>query len=115
MLGATDAPTPPAAEGVQLAVHMRDTALLELLYGSGLRIAEATGLDVDEVDLTRARVVVWGKGAKQRTVPLSDPAVAALGRWLGESYSLPVVPDPDTDELPDEDSAANGNGAANEP
>ncbi len=67
-----------------MAVDMRDTALLELLYGSGLRIAEATGLDVDEVDLARARVVVWGKGAKQRTVPLSDPAAAALGRWLGD-------------------------------
>jgi endogenous inhibitor of DNA gyrase (YacG/DUF329 family) len=37
-----------------------------------------------------------------------------LGRWLGESYSLPVVPDPDADELPGEDSASNGNGAATE-
>ncbi|HKE74755.1 MAG TPA: tyrosine recombinase [Acidimicrobiales bacterium] len=63
-------------------VALRDTALLELLYGSGLRVAEAAALDVDEVDLGRGRVVVWGKGGKQRTVPLSDPAVAALGRWL---------------------------------
>ena len=51
LLGETDAPTPQAAEGVEMAVDMRDTALLELLYGSGLRVAEATGLDVDEVDL----------------------------------------------------------------
>lgn len=37
-----------------------------------------------------------------------------LGRWLGETYSLPVVPEPDADELPDEDLASNGNGAATE-
>jgi site-specific recombinase XerD len=63
-------------------VEQRDVALIELLYGSGLRIAEATALDVDEVDLDRSRVVVWGKGGKQRTVPLSDPAVRALRGWL---------------------------------
>ncbi|HEX5946052.1 MAG TPA: tyrosine-type recombinase/integrase [Acidimicrobiales bacterium] len=66
------------------AVALRDLALLELLYGSGLRIAEATALDVDDVDLDRARVVVWGKGAKQRTVPLSAPAIDALRRWLAD-------------------------------
>jgi site-specific recombinase XerD len=71
-------------DGVAGVVRRRDDALLELLYGSGLRIAEATGLDVDELDLDRGRVVVWGKGGKQRTVPLSDPAVAALRRWLAE-------------------------------
>jgi integrase/recombinase XerC len=70
---------PPAADD---PVEQRDVALVELLYGSGLRIAEATALDVDEVDLDRSRVVVWGKGGKQRTVPLSDPAVRALRRWL---------------------------------
>lgn len=66
------------------AVELRDIALLELLYGSGLRVAEACGLDVDELDLSRGRVVVWGKGGKQRTVPLSDPSVASLRRWLAE-------------------------------
>ncbi len=66
------------------AVALRDAALLELLYGSGLRIAEATALDVDELDLARARVVVWGKGAKQRAVPLSEPAVLGLRRWLAD-------------------------------
>jgi site-specific recombinase XerD len=64
------------------AVDLRDAALLELLYGSGLRIAEATGLDVDGIDLGRCRVAVWGKGGKQRIVPLSEPAAGALGRWL---------------------------------
>jgi integrase/recombinase XerC len=66
------------------AVALRDLALLELLYGSGLRIAEATGLDVDEIDLGRGRVVVWGKGGKQRTVPLSAPATHSLRRWLAD-------------------------------
>ncbi len=70
--------------GVPGAVDLRDRALVELLYGSGLRIAEATALDVDEVDLARARVVVWGKGGKQRTVPLSEPAVHRLGAWLAD-------------------------------
>jgi site-specific recombinase XerD len=80
-------PADPAREGAGTtggAVALRDTALLELLYGSGLRVAEAAALDVDEVDLGRGRVVVWGKGGKQRTVPLSDPAVAALRRWLAD-------------------------------
>jgi site-specific recombinase XerD len=65
-------------------VDLRDDAVLEVLYGSGLRIAELVGVDVDELDLPRARVVVLGKGDKQRTVPLSEPAVVALRRWLDE-------------------------------
>jgi site-specific recombinase XerD len=84
----TVTPASPAAAGApDGAVELRDSALLELLYGSGLRIAEATALDVDEIDLTRARVVVWGKGAKQRIVPLSEPAVDALRRWLEDGRS----------------------------
>jgi len=71
-------------DGVARAVSRRDDALLELLYGSGLRIAEATALDVDDVDLARARAVVRGKGGKQRTVPLSEPATAGIGRWLAD-------------------------------
>ena len=80
--GGADAGQTPG--GVPAAVLLRDLALVELLYGSGLRIAEATALDVDEIDLSRARVVVWGKGGKQRTVPLSDPAVDRLRRWLSD-------------------------------
>jgi site-specific recombinase XerD len=63
-------------------VQLRDDAVVELLYGSGLRVAELCGLDVDEVDLGRARMVVHGKGGKSRTVPLGDPTVAALRMWL---------------------------------
>lgn len=60
----------------------RDDALLELLYGSGLRVAELCGLDVDDLDLPAARALVRGKGGKSRMVPLSAPAVAALQFWL---------------------------------
>ena len=63
-------------------IAARDLAVVELLYGSGLRVAELCGLRPDDLDLRRRRVVVWGKGAKQRQVPLSPPAVEALDRWL---------------------------------
>ena len=79
-----DEAVPDGTGDTNAAVSLRDIALLEVLYGSGLRIAEATALDVDEVDLAGGKVTVWGKGGKQRTVPLSEPATAALGRWLGE-------------------------------
>ena len=64
------------------ARRLRDDAVLEVLYGSGLRVAELSGLDVDGVDLDGHRLTVWGKGGKQRAVPLSEPAADALGRWL---------------------------------
>lgn len=64
------------------AVRCRDQAVLELLYGSGLRVAELCGLRVADLDLPADRVRVWGKGGKQRQVPLSPPAVAALDDWL---------------------------------
>ncbi len=74
---------PPASDdGV---VADRDDAVVELLYGSGLRVSELCGLDVDDVDLARSRVTVWGKGSKQRIVPLSGPAHDALTRWLDRS------------------------------
>ena len=60
----------------------RDDAVLEVLYGSGVRVAELCGLDVDALDLDRAAVTVWGKGSKERRVPLSAPAVVALQQWL---------------------------------
>jgi site-specific recombinase XerD len=59
----------------------RDDAVLELLYGSGLRVSELCGLDPEDVDPRGRVAVVWGKGAKQRRVPLSEPAAAALDRW----------------------------------
>lgn len=60
----------------------RDDAVLEVLYGSGVRVGELCGLDVDALDLAGGAVTVWGKGAKERRVPLSSPAVEALRAWL---------------------------------
>jgi site-specific recombinase XerD len=66
----------------ELVFRRRDDAVLEILYGSGLRVSELCGIQVRDVDLDRARVVVMGKGAKERVLPLSDPAVAAVRSWL---------------------------------
>jgi site-specific recombinase XerD len=73
---------PAATSAEPPALRARDDAVLELLYGSGLRVSEAAGLRIADVDVTEGIVTVWGKGAKQRRVPLSAPAVAALDRWL---------------------------------
>jgi integrase/recombinase XerC len=62
--------------------RVRDDAVLELLYGSGLRVAEVCGLRVDDVDLARGLVRVLGKRSKWRQVPLTPRAVEALSAWL---------------------------------
>jgi site-specific recombinase XerD len=56
--------------------------VLELLYGSGLRVGELCGLEVGSLALAAGAATVWGKGAKERRVPLSEPAIKALSRWL---------------------------------
>lgn len=68
---ATDGPLP-----------LRNRALLELLYSTGARISEAVGLDVDDVDTESRSVLLWGKGGKQRMVPVGRPAVEALQAYL---------------------------------
>jgi integrase/recombinase XerC len=69
---------------------LRDRAVLELLYGCGLRVSECSGLDLGDVDLTRRRVRVLGKGSKPREVPLGDHAAAAVEAYL--SRRLEVAP-----------------------
>jgi site-specific recombinase XerD len=64
------------------ATGRRDAALLELLYGSGLRIAEACSLGHSDIDLSASTVDVMGKGGKWRRVPLSAPATEALWVWV---------------------------------
>lgn len=73
-----------AAEGANdgSATGLRDRAILELLYASGIRVGELVGLDIDDVDLTRHVVRVLGKGAKERSVPVGLPAVRAVREWL---------------------------------
>lgn len=64
------------------AVHLRDRAMLELLYASGIRVGELVGLDIDDVLFGANVVRVLGKGAKERTVPFGIPAANALQEWL---------------------------------
>ena len=74
--------TPPATVAQDEGpVRWRDDAVLELLYGSGLRVAELCGLDLGDVDAARRVVTVWGKGSKQRQVPAGEPALAAVRTW----------------------------------
>jgi integrase/recombinase XerD len=61
---------------------IRDRAILELLYASGLRISELVGLDLDDVDMAEQLVTVTGKGSKQRLVPFGGEAAAALEAWM---------------------------------
>jgi integrase/recombinase XerD len=63
-------------------IALRDRALLEVMYGCGLRASEAVGLDVNEVDLRRGFVRPHGKGNKERIVPLGREAAAAVTRYL---------------------------------
>ncbi|CCH76271.1 Tyrosine recombinase xerC [Nostocoides japonicum T1-X7] len=72
-------------------VHIRDLAVLELLYGTGMRVGELTGLDVDDVDLRSCTARVLGKGAKERTVPFGVPARRAVEDWLDRGRPRLVV------------------------
>ena len=63
-------------------VGLRDVAILEVLYGSGIRVSELCGLDLDDLDRDRRTLRVLGKGSKERTVPLGGPAIRALDGWL---------------------------------
>jgi site-specific recombinase XerD len=74
-----DGPTP---DGEPRWRKHRDDAVLEILYGSGVRVSELCSLQLDQVRLAQQALVVWGKGSKERRVPLGRPAVAALQSWL---------------------------------
>ena len=66
----------------------RDRALLELLYASGLRVAECCGLDLEDLDRRHGTVRVLGKGSKERVVPVGDAALAALDAYLASRGGL---------------------------
>jgi site-specific recombinase XerD len=70
------------SEDVEDPRTARDVAILELLYGAGLRVSELCGLDVESVDLRKATITVLGKGSKVRRLPLGDPARGAVSAYL---------------------------------
>ncbi|SDC64914.1 integrase/recombinase XerC [Nocardioides lianchengensis] len=69
-------------------VGLRDVAMLELLYATGIRVGELAGLDIDDLDADRNVVRVFGKGRKERTVPYGRPAARALQFWLRQGRPL---------------------------
>jgi len=71
-----------------LPLGQRDKAMLELLYATGLRVSELTELSVGQVHLNPGYVVVYGKGDKERLVPLGEPAVDALAAYLAAGRGL---------------------------
>lgn len=71
-----------ARQAEDTPVGIRDVAILELLYATGIRVGELCGLDIDDVDFERNVVRVFGKGRKERTVPFGHPAAEAVQRWL---------------------------------
>jgi len=75
-------------------VSLRDRAVLELLYATGIRVSELCGLDLPDVDRTRRVVRVLGKGAKERSVPFGLPADRALDAWL--RHGRPALAGPDS-------------------
>ncbi len=76
------------------AIVDRDRAILELLYSSGLRLAELVGLDCSDVDLAEATVRVTGKGNKERIVPIGRHALRAIGRWQRSRTGMADVGEP---------------------
>jgi integrase/recombinase XerC len=74
------------------AVGLRDVAILELLYATGVRVGELCGVDVDDLDERRRLVRVFGKGRKERVVPYGAPAGHALEGWLSGGRPALVVP-----------------------
>ena len=72
-------------------VGLRDVAMLELLYATGIRVGELVGLDVDDLDRERYVVRVFGKGRKERSVPFGRPAARALDFWLKRGRPLLAV------------------------
>jgi integrase/recombinase XerC len=73
------------------ALALRDRAMFELFYSSGLRLAELAALDVSQLDRREGTVRVTGKGAKTRVVPVGRAALDALERWLGERARMAKV------------------------
>ena len=88
-----------ADDPVAAALARRDLALLEVLYGAGLRVSEACGLAVDDCDLARGLGTVMGTGSKVRRVPIGEPACCALADWLARGRPVLATPDSPPDAV----------------
>jgi integrase/recombinase XerC len=90
VLGAPDGVEPDPRDQ---ALIMRDTAIMELLYATGIRVSELCGLDLGDLDHGRRTVRVLGKGGKERTVPVGLPAERATAHWARDGRPALVTPD----------------------
>jgi integrase/recombinase XerC len=90
--GGETGPCPPKDEK-SAAFELRDDAVLELLYGCGVRVAELCGLDRGDLDLRSRTVKVLGKGRRERRLPMHERCAEALERWLKEARPAVAVPD----------------------
>jgi integrase/recombinase XerC len=79
-----EAAAPAKAATAEAAVALRDAAVLELLYATGIRVSELCGLTPDSFDHARRTVRVRGKGDKERTIPVGVPALRAVTRWVDQ-------------------------------
>jgi integrase/recombinase XerC len=75
------------------ALVLRDTAIMELLYATGIRVSELCGLGLGDLDHERRTVRVMGKGGKERTVPVGLPAERATARWARDGRPVLLTPD----------------------
>jgi integrase/recombinase XerC len=93
--GAAGGAVGSAAEALErqlAAVAVRDAAIMELLYASGIRVSELCGLDLGDIDDGRRSLRVLGKGNRERVVPMGIPAVRALARWCEQGRPVLVTP-----------------------
>jgi len=91
----TSAPDPAAGGDLDPREHataLRDTAIMELLYATGIRVSELCGLDAGDLDHGRRTVRVLGKGGKERTVPVGLPAERAVQRWAQAGRPVLATP-----------------------
>jgi len=80
-----------AAAAIAWAMSLRDTAIMELLYATGIRVSELCGLDLGDLDTCRRTVRVLGKGNKERVVPVGIPAIRAVQDWLDRGRPIVVA------------------------
>jgi integrase/recombinase XerC len=90
----------PASEALAAAIEMRDAAMMELLYATGIRVSELCGLDMGDLDLSRRTIRVLGKRSKERVVPVGIPAVKSVLTWMERGRPVvaeaPTPPGPGT-------------------